>query len=387
VFYIKELFALMKDPSSNMIVLDPLLPITDKYHVIWSSYGDKTYAQLQDVIKSFAYTSTRTITVADRKWTIIILPTSDFMKQVLGWQKWVALGGCILAAVFVSIVIATLIKRVEYNFVMNQLNKERLQLMHESQEKLSGYLEKIANQEQTLRSTIDAIPEWILVVDNYGKILSTNQSFDKKFGMSKKKLEEGVNVNDLFSKIEDGFYRHGEIDTMETQILDRYKSEVKVAVTTRPINNSYLLVIRNLTEQSTLLEQLKQQNEKMKQMDSMFELDQNLEDEKYKARLYQFCQMEKNSENLEFLDAVKNYKRMNVKDRIEKQQVIFDTFIKLGSEKQLNISRELSEEMRHNLEGSIGASTIFDGIVRHVKTILVLDVLPRFKDTRTREKE
>jgi PAS domain-containing protein len=401
LFYIDPLIDTIKDDTFDLVVYDTDLNVTDSQYVVYSSAlpSSENYQEQAAAISKYQYSIPVSISVADRKWKLIFLPTSLFLSQFVGWQKWIALAGSLIAVLLIAFIICVFIKRAEHNNIVQMLNKERLIALEDSRTKLSSYLDRISEQEEKTRATVDSIPEWVLVVDSTGRIASVNLSFEKRFKITNKKLEDGLFVSSMLNELEWSFFTKGNVYHMETN-MEINHVVYPVAVTARPIVRnykptdlndmelsevqSYVIVIRTVDEEMMHPEHLYQVS-RVKGATSSF--DEHMKDENFKSQFWKYCEQQQSVENMEFLDLVAKYKTsMNVEERIEAQMFIFKTYIARESERQLNLVSDIVDETRLKLENGLGDISTFDAVVMYVKNMLVLDVLPRYRKQTTLKK-
>jgi CHASE1-domain containing sensor protein len=402
LYYVDPLINTIKDDTFDLVVFDTDLNVTDPNYVVYSSLlqTNMTYQDELSAISKYSYSISLPVSVADRSWNLVYLPTSKFLSQYVGWQKWAALAGSLIAVLVIAFIISVFIKRIEHNSIVQMLNKERLTALEESKIKLSSYLERIAEQEEKTRATVDAIPEWVLVVDADGKITSVNLSFEKRFKITKKKLDDGLYLCTMLQELDKFFFTKGNVYHLKTNMVVFTRKIFPVTVTARPImrnhtvvlsqNNhelpevqSYVIVIKTIDEDMMHPEYLYQRT-KIRGKTSSF--DEHMKDENFKTQLWNHCEEQKTVENLEFLELVQNYKKMSVEERIEAQLVIFNTYIAHDSSRQLNLIGDIIEETRLKVENGLGDISTFDEVVLYVKDMLILDVLPRFRKSQRYDK-
>jgi CHASE1-domain containing sensor protein len=389
ILYIDQLFKIAQMVSGTyltMIGFDRnVSAVNDEASFMYSTSNDGKdgFAEAQQLIANSPYTTNGEVLVGGRTWSVTFVPSAQYIFDYRGWEKWISLFSSLVIAIILMLIISIIIKRMQHKARVHQLNRERVDTLRQ-------YLDQISSQEQQMRSTLDAIPDLIIVIDSQGKILQTNASFDRIFtNMTENKLREGVYVTSLLCELPPKFFI-GIVEQMET-VLKKPAGTIPVAVTVRPLIGAkksqteledvqtYLVVIRNMMDRVTLMEQLAKQQDEMKKMSDMMWFDAKMEDIEFRRELHEYCREELNEENMLFLDEVAQYKKQTIEDRIATQKVIFDTYIKIGAPRQLNIDRNLSMEMAIKLEKSYGNVNIFDKVVSQVKSILILDVIPRFK--------
>jgi hypothetical protein len=253
-------------------------------------------------------------------------------------------------------------------------------MLEENEKNLTDFLDRIAQQEEDSRNTMDCIPDHIVVLDHEGRILKTNASFERGFQTTTKKLEQGLFIGQYLVNLEKGFFTRGVIDQLETEIRKSTGLLVPVTVTCRPMNTDerYLVVIRNIAEKLTLMEQLQKQQNQMQMMTGMMRFDTQLQDVEFRTKLRKYCQNEYNEENMAFVEDVLAYKSKGVTERMGMQDEIYNTYIRVNAPKQINIDELLVQETLLRLQKSLGEANVFDPVLEKIKTMMLLDIVPRF---------
>jgi PAS domain-containing protein len=389
VFHVKPLFDEVKEESVALFAFDRNLTKTDTDYFIYSSLHDgqingysKNVSNVtaQEIIRKAPYLLWDTVRVADRIWDVAYVPSSGFLYDFDGWEKWIALFGSLITAVFIVLLSTIFIKRIEHGQVLHQLSKERVLMLQESEIKLTKYLDLIANKERESRLILDAIPDYIIIVDGQGQIKLANQTFDK---VIKVKKEQGIMVSTLLPKLAPDFFLEGYTDQLETEFKKLTGSVIPVIVSVRVLDSgSFMIIVRSVAEKKTLEEQLKRRESQVRRMQEIRAFDDRMMSEEFRTQFKDFCKREKNDENIDFIAAVNEYKSQSAKERIEMQHEILQTFISEGSSRELNIDKELRKEIEKRVGESVGDVSVFDKVVETIKTTIILDILPRYSSHR-----
>jgi CHASE1-domain containing sensor protein len=390
VFHVVSLFSSFIDDHVVLFVYDK--NVTDQQDETWMvhttytngdvagfSWPNPTVSNYLQVIRAAPYTVNRTVTIGDRKWEIVFFPKTKFIKERNGWEKYAALSISISVAVFTALVLSGVVKWLQYRDKLHRLNLQRVSILEENKKNLTEFLDRIAEQEEDSRNTMDCIPDHIVVLDDSGKIIKMNASFERAFNVTSIKFQQGITIDQYLTQLDHLFFTRGLIDQIETTIKKQTGLLVPVTVTVRPMGRyRFLVVIRNMAEKLTLIEQLQKQESEMKIMSGMMKFDQQIQDEEFRKRLLKYCQQEYNAENAEFIETIIQYKNSSVTQRMDLQEVIFNQYIAIGSPKQLNIEQELVTETAVKLSKSLGEANVFDSVLEKVKIMLCTDILPRF---------
>ncbi|KAL0490976.1 regulator of G-protein signaling [Acrasis kona] len=357
------------------------------------------------LIKKAPFTASGNVAYADRVHKVVIIPTDDYLVTFQSSMKIVALvlSLCFMLLLLVGCVFLYFTKKMNVAHKARVLDNFQINMLKSNQDMLRGLLERIGTQEQKTRSTINAIPDYVCVISRDGKIVQTNTAFDQEFPYTNQEMEKGVYTYSIFPELASDFFKSvGETDEINTQAARRFGDMIDVQIRVRslefiqeessttdtpnsgmlqtpsapfgPIDSTEAFVVIAKNVSSKRSASVQQIEEKAK----INEFTKNLRDPQFKEDLRSFCERERSIENVMFLDAVKDYRKANFRDRLELKQQIFNKFIKKDAPNQLNLAGDLVAEHSINIEKSLGDIDAFKKLEGHVFKQLVFDVYPRY---------
>jgi PAS domain-containing protein len=331
---------------------------------------------------------------ADRSWQISFAATNSYIESYRTNEKWIALFIPLLFTMVLVSIIILFSKGLQFSFFLRQVSKERVRLLENNQHRLTTLLDKISLQEQKTRSTIDAIPDFLVVISATGRIVRTNNSFDRVFCFQDNDMEKGVYVSTIFRSLEPLFFtKMSTIDTIETEATTRFGKIIPVQVSANLVTPSvlirenstlddkeeaYIIVAKNMTDREKLLEDLRHQENNSKSMMKFVAFDAQFAIESVRKALLEFSRKEHSSESVLFLIEIQQYRQSPTDKRVEMQGEIYAKFISKEGRKQLNISSELAAQTASKVSKSLGDIDVFCDIEDAVKTMILLDLYPRF---------
>jgi hypothetical protein len=346
----------------------------------------------QAIANNAPFKATYNVRVADRMYSIVMIPTTDFMNET-GPDKWIALLSIITCSVGFSFIVFIFAKRIQYYGYVQNLSRERVQILEDSQQRLQQLLDKIAVQEKRTRDVMDSIPDFLITINAVGIIQQTNACFDRSFAFTAKDYENGVNVSKIFPDLKPNFYDVAdELQTVDTRAKCRLTTiPVQISVrmfldrpryweqeeNTQTNKEAYLIVARNMSDRDVMRKRSAHTNRSV--IDQRFiDFDNQLRQTEFRTAFKKFCEKEFNSENIEFLEAVAAYRRAPLEKRVQMQGEIFDRFIRIDAERQLNTDSDLKLEYSLRVSKSLGDVTLFDDLEDKVKDMMLHDSYARF---------
>jgi hypothetical protein len=117
----------------------------------------------------------------------------------------------------------------------------------------------------------------------------------------------------------------------------------------------------------------------MKSMLRTVEFDVKFKDDVWREALISFCQKIHTEEGVLFLQKVQKYRKAPFNARTKLQHNIYETFIKSGAPKQINLAHELVEEIELRLQKGQATVDMFQNVENNVKNTIMFDILPRFE--------
>ncbi|KAL0477536.1 regulator of G-protein signaling [Acrasis kona] len=337
--------------------------------------------------RMYEYSEYQDVNVADRTWRVFYIPTTDYLGSFNSGTKWMAIIIYLVVCVVFTIMVIFMMKVWEYYNNQSKLDKERMLTAQKYQDNIQAMMNRISDADARIATVINAIPDFVIVINNSGCIVMANASFSRQFGTTSNDYDKHLNISMFFPDLEESFYvKLSESTSINTSAKTRFNSIVPVQVIVRTLDSSddleeeaYVIVARNLSDREKLLDNIENQKRHLSNMLKHAEFDAHFhKDEKFRKAFLAFCKNNRTEENGLFLEEVRRYKKSAVEKRAEKQFYIFSNFIKIGSPHQLNISSELSTHMESRLNKSLGDSDLFNNIEELIKSEIVVDLYPRF---------
>ncbi|KAL0486312.1 hypothetical protein AKO1_001944 [Acrasis kona] len=264
-------------------------------------------------------------------------------------------------------------------------------------------------QERKTRSTLDSIPDYVMSINQSGRIIQTNATFDRVIGYTATEMEKGAFVGQILSELPFRFY---ETDNrqVETFLVTRYDKRIRVMVTIVDLlqspnilssspkhiksielveddeNESFLIVARPLDNVATDAILAKHLTFKECQVDGVrrdsliFEFKQKFKNNvEFRRAIRRFAKGERNEELVEFLEAVLKYRTLiTVEKRMDKQRKIYNKYFENDAPKLLNLDHALRTQYALKVQKSIGDVDLFDDAETHVEETVVTGSYQRF---------
>jgi NO-binding membrane sensor protein with MHYT domain len=310
---------------------------------------------------------------------------------------------------FVMLVISSIARKnrfVEEKKIdmMNQETK-RVQM-----DKLDKLVNKIVVEEYQTRKVMDLVTDPVCVIDEEGRIMKANSSFDQLCSITPDTVRGSLNtfVKDLDLK---GLMADNQrVIVFRGTISNKISGSIAVTITscaeTTLSTKFCVLVFRkrisrkqvqqkqlelNLPVEGILEDRLDGKNCSPDTPDvieprpnswynsQVYELKVLLENPDFVEGFKEFTRKEWSEENLEFVLMVKEYRKCSVTiSRTELQDIILNRFVKIGAEKQLNLPKNQLEIEYHDIVNSYSQVDVFDRLEKKVLEIL-LDTFIRYK--------
>jgi PAS domain-containing protein len=357
-----------------------------------------TVADYQKIVDSSYDSIPLTIKVGyDRNWTVVFSATPQYVKSMENNDKWIPLIILILSSIFIVSVVIMFSKRLQYTRTLRDLHKERIQVLEENRVKLQNLLNKIAFQERTTRLINDTVPDFIIVIDDQGKILRTNVSFDSTFNYKLTEYDQGVHISSILKNVpEDTFTKkHEAVITLETTATTRFNHSLPVQLFIRylreevpsniPQDNqmsqlTYVIIARNMSNDHRASVYGGDQRPLYGVTKEFFQLWASDKDS-FRKRFTQFAESVHNDENLIFLNRVAVYRQTtDLDERVEDQMKIFKYFFGNNAVKQLNVTEDLINNLKLRMNRDLGDVDVFGKVEEFVLDMVAADIYPRYKE-------
>jgi hypothetical protein len=255
-----------------------------------------------------------------------------------------------------------------------------------------------------IRATINALPDYVCVITQAGKIVQTNSAFDMDFPFSQQDLEKGVYTWSVFTELSSDFFRTvDESQEIVTQAARRFGDYVDVQLRIRSLHlnddkdsssfsndikgstlkntstvqqqeeEAFVIIAKNLSAKTSTHSETPNEERTTRN-----NFEKKFKDAQFRKAMLEFCEQEKNAENVLFLEAVREYKKASFGLRMDMKQRIFDQFIKRESPMQLNLANDIVLEETIKISKAIADVDVFKSVEDCVTKIMVGDVYPRF---------
>ncbi len=164
--------------------------------LIYNSYSLSDNADVVKAQKREMFTVQGDITFLTRVYTLKFTSTASYVISKQGASRWIGviIGAVVLVCGELLCLSLFIFFRLRKS-IRDRLRKKRaLHALKDSHERTKLLLSRLAKQEAKSRATVDAIPDFVIILNWTGRIVHTNRTFDKLFGYSHKQLEEGLHI-------------------------------------------------------------------------------------------------------------------------------------------------------------------------------------------------
>ncbi|KAL9652777.1 hypothetical protein ABK040_010810 [Willaertia magna] len=367
----------------------------------------------------------RNMTVLNGNWKIKVKPLSGWDQDSILWVE-ILVAIIIIVVIFILAILAVHqlvqdhFRKKEYQFIQNKLEvkvKERTKELANSHSQLLVLLERISAEEQRTKKIINSIEDGIVTVtvEESPKILHCNTAFYRIFGFSDVDVingrvallniipsinllaEQKKELNDAILEVK-GFTKLGKevhlkvsltFIKMFTKELDTSNiKNYKVTEDVQKQETACVLLIHNNTDRSKLLKDLKEKEQLYSQLKERMEFQEMFDNHEKRSEFKEFCRKEHNLENILFLEDIQLYKSLgNIQERVNMQQEMFDKYIRLDAEFQLNISQEDLQIYSFKISKGLGEIELFDGLEKIVVESIIHNSYKRWREVKQRSEE
>lgn len=219
---------IISDATNSSILTDIFYAIYDTNAtedgnggLIYSSNQYYNNSDVSAILNSAPFRTVQTFQYVNRIYSTVFAPTPNFISNNSSFLKYVGiiisiivclilLGGC-LVLFFVN--------RLRKSIIQRQQSRKHFESLKETYERTQELLNRLANQEAKTRSTLDSIPQFVVILNRAGRILQTNKTFDKLFGFSEAQLQKGLYIGTLFTKLDSGFFNDAKYVSTEEETV------------------------------------------------------------------------------------------------------------------------------------------------------------------------
>jgi PAS domain-containing protein len=271
----------------------------------------------------------------------------------------------------------------ELDFLTFNIN-EMLKDIETTQLDLQGTFNKLGYEEEKTRLMLNSIPDSISIIRPMdGAIMEVNSSFEKLFSDNWK----GKKVYDILPNLPVKEIEQAVGRTSECESIGQFGLKIPVSVLTCGINffeegekiPYVLCIVRDMRERNDVLDKLQREMEMFSKIEKEFTFEEQFRDPIIREAFAKFCEKEKTIENVYFLIAAENYKKLDQASRIKNQQTIFETFMSEKSKYSLNISSEAFDITKKKVKNGLGQIDLFSELEKAVKFNLISESFSRFQ--------
>jgi PAS domain-containing protein len=271
----------------------------------------------------------------------------------------------------------------EVDYLTFNIN-EMLGSIETSQLELQGTFNKLGYEEEKTRLMLNSIPDSISIIRPLdGTIIEVNSSFEKLFSENWK----GKKIYEILPNLPTKEIEQAVGRTSESESIGQFGLKIPVSVLTCGINFfeegekiAYVLcIVRDMRERNDVLDKLQREMEMFSKIEKEFTFEEQFRDPIIREAFAKFCEKEKTIENVYFLIAAENYKKLDQASRIKNQQIIFDTFMGEKSKYSLNISSDSFDMTKKKVKNGLGQIDLFSELEKAVKFNLISESFSRFQ--------
>ncbi|KAL9649775.1 hypothetical protein ABK040_009590 [Willaertia magna] len=307
--------------------------------------------------------------------------------------------GSIIIALFFSRTIIVPWKR------LLRIQKNRTKELTESYSQLNLLLERISAEEQKTKKILNSMDDALVTINELGYIVHCNASFYKMFKFTESDIfGKKVKFQQIIPNLElqEMFQQFTTLDSIITPNKDLkaitkvgndfpvrvnltfcnfYTNEISKEITKE------VLCTNNITQQEkaciALIHNMseKLQNEREEINRDKMEFLKMFDNPLMRLDFKEFCKRIRADENIYFLEDVQSYKHTpSLQERVQRQQDIYNLYLKPEAKKLLNISKDQIEHTNFKVSKGLGEIDLFESLERIVMEILVCDSFKRWKE-------
>jgi hypothetical protein len=194
------------------------------------------------------------VTLSNNVFRVVFSSTSTYINNHKTFDKYI---GIIVSIVCTALLVCAcfgimFLGRITRAMKSRTRGKRRLQAMQDQYSATSSLLERLVKQDAIVRACMNAIPDFIVTLNGFGKITNTNKAFDEIFGYTEQRLENGLTIQWLLPSLESSFYREAKIDgdmlTIDTKALTAQEVSIDVTIMVRSLQNTVVSDIPNCND-------------------------------------------------------------------------------------------------------------------------------------------
>jgi PAS domain-containing protein len=169
--------------------------------------------------------------------------TRTFVDQKQGGAKWIGTIICCIVFVVGELLLLSLFifLRLRKSLRARMRNKRALHALKDSHERTKMLLSRLAKQEAKSRATVDAVPDFVIILNSTGRIVHTNKTFDKLFGYSQKQLESGLQITTVIPALTANIFVEPKYTSEDTDVFLRV-----IATSNTSVDMDVKCIVKNL---------------------------------------------------------------------------------------------------------------------------------------------
>ncbi|KAL9643125.1 hypothetical protein ABK040_003924 [Willaertia magna] len=322
--------------------------------------------------------------------------------------------------VFLSVVMALFFSRtivVPWKRLL-RLQKQRTNELSVSYSQLGLLLERISTEEQKTKKILNSIEDALVTINTFGNIIYCNSAFYKMFkfqendifGNKKLYIQQivpNLDIKELFENLTNNNNNNSLLDTVISPNKD-YKAITKVGkdfpvrvnlnfcnlyvndfiqdkdnLDTNKIIQQERACIILIHDLSDKLIQEKENNETLfgGMTKERIQFQQMFDNTLMRLDFKEFSKRFKTEENISFLEDVQVYKHTNsLQERVQRQNDIYNNYLKPDAKKLLNISKEQLELYSFKTSKGLGEIDLFESLEKIVIENMLHDSFKRWKE-------
>lgn len=191
--------------------------------LIYNSYSLSNNEEVVKAQKREMFTVQGNITFLTRVYTLKFTSTASYVISKQGASRWIGviIGAVVLVCGELLCLSLFIFFRLRKS-IRDRLRKKRaLHALKDSHERTKLLLSRLAKQEAKSRATVDAIPDFVIILNWTGRIVHTNRTFDKLFGYSHKQLEEGLHITAVMPSFTANIFAEPKYSSDESDVYIR----------------------------------------------------------------------------------------------------------------------------------------------------------------------
>ncbi|KAL0479931.1 rlmN [Acrasis kona] len=167
--------------------------------------SDFNEAQIENAIKDAKIVDyTHNVTLRNTSWKVVFFSCHLAQSD----DKVIPLVACLLSGIFAQIVLVLIYgyRKIIIATRAQQLTRQRVEVLEVHRFKLASLLKKSVRSEEKSRGIINSIPDLVIVINDKGKMMQCNNSFDNYFAYTEKEWKEGIYIQSILVDLQSEFY-------------------------------------------------------------------------------------------------------------------------------------------------------------------------------------